>query len=398
MQIAVTRVKDVADDEIIPFRDCANRFENLRECGARNHGILHDQVARQSSHGAERLLASLPQSLALRFTGGNAHRARARFPQQLGNRLGLRDDAGLVAAVQLREQDGGGIARIPRRIHRILDGGDAGLIHHLEGRRDDACGDDCGDSFTCRPQSIEVRQHRSHRARQRRETHGNFRGDAEVSLGTDEQPDEIGTPRLAAGAAAFHHRAVGEHYLEREHVIRGDAVLETVWPAGVLGHVSADRAGALARGIGRVVQSVWPCRCAQLRVHDAGFDDGKTIGGIDAHDAIQSRQHEQHASGIGKRTTRQASACASRYKGHVVRGKQAHDRDQLFAIARKNDDVRNATMCGKAVHRIRDAFGASVADVPSTNDGGEVESESRRHAYILATKGQEAIFLTPRTS
>src|SRR5207302_4070293 len=61
MQITVAGVKDVADHELVVFGDRADRFEDVRERGARHDGILYDEVARQSAHRAERLFASLPQ-------------------------------------------------------------------------------------------------------------------------------------------------------------------------------------------------------------------------------------------------------------------------------------------------------------------------------------------------
>ena len=71
----------------------------------------------------------------------------------------------------------------------------------------------------------------------------------------DEQPDQVGPPRLAVRRAQRDDRAVGQHHLELDDVVGGDAVLEAVRPAGVLGDVAADGAGRLARGVGDVVQA-----------------------------------------------------------------------------------------------------------------------------------------------
>ncbi len=48
---------------------------------------------------------------------------------------------------------------------------------------------------------------------------------------------------------------VGQHHLELDDVVGGDAVLETVRSAGILRHVAAHGAGGLARWVGHVVEA-----------------------------------------------------------------------------------------------------------------------------------------------
>ena len=165
-------------------------------------------------------------------------------------------------------------------------------------------------------------------------------------------------------------------------MIHGDAVLEAMRSAGVLRDVSPDGAGALARRIGRVVQSVRPHGRAQFRVDDAGFDDREPIRRSDVEHAIQSRQHDQHTSGIRKRTTRQTGAGPSRYEGHVVGRQQAHDGHELFSSARQNDEIRHAPVRREAIHRVGHTLGTSGANVTLTNDRGQIASKvgERGHA------------------
>src|SRR3989475_4192600 len=40
-------------------------FRSVGERGARHHGVLHQEIAVEAAQGAERLLAALPQALAL---------------------------------------------------------------------------------------------------------------------------------------------------------------------------------------------------------------------------------------------------------------------------------------------------------------------------------------------
>ena len=80
--------------------------------------------------------------------------------------------------------------------------------------------------------------------------------DAERALGADEDAEQIVARRVERLAAELDQLAVGQHDLEAEHVVDGEAVLEAVRAAGVLGDVAADRADLLARRIGRVVEAV----------------------------------------------------------------------------------------------------------------------------------------------
>ena len=67
------------------------------------------------------------------------------------------------------------------------------------------------------------------------------------------QAEQVEPGRVDQRAAEVHHLAVGQHRLDAEHVMHGEAVLEAVRAAGVLGDVAADRADLLARRIRRVV-------------------------------------------------------------------------------------------------------------------------------------------------
>ena len=77
--------------------------------------------------------------------------------------------------------------------------------------------------------------------------------DPERPLRADEHAEEVGAvvavDRLAA---ELEQLAVRQHDLRARHVVDGEAVLEAVRPARVLGHVAADGADLLARRVRRV--------------------------------------------------------------------------------------------------------------------------------------------------
>ena len=142
MQVAVAGVEHVAHRELICRRDACDGLEHIGEGRAGDDCILHDEVARETAHRAERLLAALPQALALARVSGGAGRAGAVLLQHALDGFGVGRHGGLGAAVQLDEQHRRGVARIPGRVHGVLDRADARLVHHLERSGNDAAGDD----------------------------------------------------------------------------------------------------------------------------------------------------------------------------------------------------------------------------------------------------------------
>ena len=100
-------------------------------------------------------------------------------------------------------------------------------------------------------------------------------------------------------------------------MIGGHAVLEAVRPAGVLGHVAADGAGALARGIGDVVQPVRAHRFGEPRVDHAGFHHGPPVRRDDREDPVHPGQGDQHRVALGERAAREAGAGAARHERHA---------------------------------------------------------------------------------
>ena len=73
VQISIAGVKDVAHHHAVSLADRVDGSENLRQLGAWNHGILHDEMRRQTAHRAERLLPALPQLHSLGVVASYSH-------------------------------------------------------------------------------------------------------------------------------------------------------------------------------------------------------------------------------------------------------------------------------------------------------------------------------------
>ena len=78
--------------------------------------------------------------------------------------------------------------------------------------------------------------------------------------------------------------AVGEHDLQAEHGVAGDAVLHAAQAARVLGQVAADGADLEAGRVGRIEEAVLGRRPAEVGVDDARLDDGGQVAGVDLED------------------------------------------------------------------------------------------------------------------
>ena len=80
--------------------------------------------------------------------------------------------------------------------------------------------------------------------------------------------------------------AVRQDHFGAQHVVRGDAVGEAVRSAGVLGHVTADGAGSLARRVRRVVQPKLGGCLGEFDVDDPRLDQRGSIARIDFDDPV----------------------------------------------------------------------------------------------------------------
>ena len=89
---------------------------------------------------------------------------------------------------------------------------------------------------------------------------------------------------------------VGEHDLQAEHEVSGDAVLHAAHAAGIGGDVAADAGDVDTARVGRVQQAVLGDRRTDCGGDHAGLDDGDTVDGVDVDDACRgvgcsARQH-----------------------------------------------------------------------------------------------------------
>jgi len=109
-----------------------------------------------------------------------------------------------------------------------------------------------------------------------------------------------------------------------------------VWAAGVLRNVAAERAGLLARRIGRVEEAVSRDRLREIRVHDAGLHDRDAVLGVDAQYTIHARALDHDAAIARDRAAREPRAGTARHERHAVPATRAHHALHFLRAARQH--------------------------------------------------------------
>src|ERR1700752_4040940 len=110
MQVAVSGVKYISDNEAVPFGDSFNPEQRRRELGARDDAIEHVIGGRNAADGAESFFAAFPKQVALASVAGAADFTRVVTPTNIGNFRCLRFD-GLARAFHFHKQNCGAIER-----------------------------------------------------------------------------------------------------------------------------------------------------------------------------------------------------------------------------------------------------------------------------------------------
>ena len=243
--------------------------------------------------------------------------------------------------VDLDEQHGRRVGRVTR-VRERLHGSDDPLIHHLEGRRHDPRRDDRRDRRRAVLHRREVHEHRRDRGRLRREANADGRHEPNGALGADDHASEVVARRLRSLRAQTHHAPIGEHDVHRQDVRGGDAVRETVRPAGVRPHVAADRRHLLRGGVGHIGEAgAAECR-PQVEVEEPRLHPREPVLRPDLEDAVHLRGHDDESVADRRRRPREPGAAPAGDHGEVVRGRRANACHDVVRRAGEDDEGRRA--------------------------------------------------------
>ena len=188
--------------------------------------------------------------------------------------------------VELDDQHGATVRRIVR-VHRGLGRLDRDRVHHLDRGGQDPRGDRARDGRSRSVRVLEPGEHRPHALGGPQNPQGQAGGDAQRSLRADEDTEQT---RPVVPHRELDELAVGQHDVGGQHVVDGEAVLQAVRAAGVLGDVAADRADLLRRRVRRVVEAVRRDRLRHVEIGHAGLDDDVTGVDVDLEDPVHPGQ------------------------------------------------------------------------------------------------------------
>ena len=176
----------------------------------------------------------------------------------------------------------------------------------------------------------------------RQQSQGDLGDHPECALAADEQFGQAQSGDvLQARAAQSHRGAVGEHHLQAEHVVGGDAVLHAAQPAGVGGDVPADAADLVGRRVRRVPQAVLADRPLHLGVEQAGLGDGGAGHRIDGD--LAHPLGGQHDAAVDRgRAAGQAGAHPARHDRNPMCARPAKNSLYLFGFRRPNHRDRRS--------------------------------------------------------
>ena len=156
-------------------------------------------------------------------------------------------------------------------------------------------------------------------------------------LAPGEEPLEVVARHILDGAPSQSERtSVGQHHLQAQDVVRGDAVLHAAQPAGVGGHVPTDGADLETRRVGWVPEALRPRRRLDLHVQRPGLRDGQAGRRVDLH-SPHALGRQGDAPVDGDRSSGKTGAGATGDNRHPVRARPAQHGLHLFGVRDPHD-------------------------------------------------------------
>ena len=170
----------------------------------------------------------------------------------------------------------------------------------------------------------------------------------------------------------------------------GEAVLETVRAAGVLGNVAADRADLLARRVGRVEESVRGHRLGDREVRDARLDGDAGTVEVDVEDASMRARETTTPSETGTAPPERPGPGPTRDERDAVLVAEADHRLRLGSRPRQHRRARgNDAVARQAVALVRAELVGLLHDgVRAQRDDGCIDEPGGKRHGASVTSGR----------
>ena len=242
----------------------------------------------------------------------------------------------------------------------------------------DTGGDDARRGVGRRLDVRKWREEDERRLGRRRQANQRLGDDAEHALGADHGAGEVVAGVSRRAPAGPDDAAVGQDDLQTENVIRGDAVLEAMRAAGVLGDVAADGAGFLAGWIGREEEAMAERLFGQLEVDHARLDQRGAVFAVDLEDAVHSRQADDDPALLRDRPAGETGAGAAGDDRQTSLASQENDLRHLLGGRRQGDGAWGGGLDGAidaAVVLVDEEVGRAREDRVGPDDAPQLFDE-----------------------
>ena len=313
-------------------------MQRRRNLGARHHSVLHIVGGAHASHRAERVLAAFPQQVALFGRARHAKIARAAQHAGLANLRHLLFHH-FPQAFQFDQQDRPGVHRIAR-VGSLFHHPQHHPVEHLHGHRRNGARRNFGHRASGAFVRFVDRQNRLHGLRLAHQPRGHPRDQYHGTLRAGQQARQVVPRQIRLLAAGLHHRPIGQDHFEPQHVVGGDPVRQRMRSPGILGHVPADGAGALAGRIGRVEIAAGLHRPGDVQVDHSRLDHGALVLQVDCENGIHAREADQDTALPRDGSAREAGARSAAHAWHAVFAGDFEDPGHVLSIAGEHHHVR----------------------------------------------------------
>ena len=227
--------------------------------------------------------------------------------------------------------------------------GDRRPVHDLHSAGNNPPADHVGDAVAGALHRGEADQNRARPRRLRQDADRDLGDDSEHAFGADHHAEQVIALRIEMLAAEPHDFALDRDHFDADDVVGGEPVFEAVNAARILGDVSPDRAGDLARRIGRIIEPQTLHGVGDAEIGHAGLGDDAAVGHIDVEDLVELAHAEKNAVGERQRAARKRRSGAAWDDLDLVRQAIAHDLDDLRRRLRKHGDHGRLPISGKPV-------------------------------------------------
>ena len=266
-------------------------------------------------------------------------------------------------AVHFTEQYRCGIHRVAT-VGKVLRGANREVVHHFQPGRDDTIGDHAAHRGAGSFDIVECRQQQARVGGLRQQFHRNFHNHTEQTFRTCHHRHQVvarAVRRVGPQGMAF---PIDGDHLQLEDVVHCQTVLQAMHPAGIFGHIAADRARDLGAGIRRVVEPMGCRRLGDRQVTDAGLHPGDASPFIEFEYPVEFRHDQQHAICQWQCPAGQAGTRAARHHRNAVIAANSKDAGHLLDRFRQYHQhgalavrAESVTLVRFELHRFREDAG-----------------------------------------